>query len=388
MSYSISEVWSGTGSAIPGWENAGFTVAWISETDGVARRIQKKNGRKCYSNIPTTRNLVDFIVFRVDSSSIKMKKAIEMIKEDLPPAFLIETEKEISPASLPLDYHLIALNLNASFYFSAHAKIRNYILGFLAKRVPDEELLFALNEKIKQTRRTETISVNDVVDDIDHFILTPFNRHSRSVHSSTRPCPEVHSRSGHAFNKKMHHPSDSVPIEESKVLGLDIIATICGIPELERPKAMERSSWFKWVGKSMDANLANLIGCEVLNVLKQGYFKKKKRICINFGIERKNVFRTSKISFIIGELEDFASVCETMGISYSTEPNVTIEYLTGTNAETDRKFNEACKIQIPCDCKVKIKTRSCQLNRLEDITWFYKNKLFRSRKELLKSVDR
>lgn len=390
MTFLVCELYSGSGSALPGWEKAGFKVAWASDPEGPPRRIQRINGRKCHSSAPINRPNVDFFVSYVGQSNQRIKKAYEMIREDNPPVFMIESEFPINE-KISSKYDMISFSLNSSWYFTGHTRTRFYLIGVLITRNPDPYSLMKLEESIKKEKVEVQNSVISMADDVgSHFIVTPFNKNFRAIHSSSRPLPELHSRSGKPLGQYLPHPSDSALLSESKMLRNDQITKICGLEGLLKPKGMERSLWFKWVGKSLDPNLANLIGKRVMEILISGKSTvTRKQNLINLKFLKKPICRTSKISLLCKttDHEEIIEWCKKMDISIEVHPTIAVEYVIGRREDTDSCFNDLCKMKLPEECVVRIKTRLNKKNKLDDIVWIYQGILYRSKKKLKEVLD-
>lgn len=385
MTFLLSEFNSGAGTALTGWEKAGFKIEWLCETNGPARRIQRANGRKCYSVEPIFRKNVDFAVYYVSYNNKKIKKAFDMINEDLPPAFMIESDFPLNN-KIVSKYDLISFSLNSAWFFNAHTRIRFYLIGILIERNPNPNSLLNLQNSIQNQKRSLPNSVSSLIPDIQsNIIITPFNKNSRAVHSSTRPLPELHSRSGKSLGKYWPHTSDSALLSESKILRNDQVSKICGLSNFKKPNSVTRDLWFKWLGNGLDPGLANLIGYEIFKILNSGNtFVNRKPNLINIKQERKIICRKSKISLLCNSdsTNEIIEWCDKMEVNLRLKPTIIVEYLTGSREDTDVCFNDLCGMTLPKNCLVTIKTRMNQANKLDDITWFYDGVLCRSKKQL------
>jgi hypothetical protein len=391
MTFLLSEFNSGSGTALSGWEKAGFKIEWLCEVNGPARRIQRANGRKCYSLEPIFRKNVDFAVFYVNSNNKKIKKAFDMINEDLPPAFLIESDFPLNN-KIVSKYDLISFCLNSAWFFNAHTRIKFYLIGILMNRNPNADSLLNLQDSILKHKKSLPNSVESLIPEIhSNIIVTPFNKNSRAVHSSSRPLPELHSRSGKSLGKYWPHTSDSALLSESKILRNDQVSKICGLNNFIKPSSVSRDLWFKWLGNGLDPGLSNLIGCEILKILNSGNsFVNRKPNLVNIKHDKKIISRTSKISLLCKteNTDEIIQWCDKMNVKLELSPSILIEYCIGFSENTDICFNELCGFTLPKNCVVRIKTRKNQTNKLDDVTWFYDGILFRSKKKLKDLIDK
>ncbi len=390
MTFLLSEFNSGSGTALTGWEKAGFKIEWLCETNGPARRIQRANGRKCYSVEPIFRKNVDFAVYYVSNNKKKIKKAFDMINEDLPPAFMIESDFPLNN-KIVSKYDLISFCLNSAWFFNAHTRIRFYLIGILIERNPNQHSLLNLQNSILNQKKSLPNSVISMVPDIHpNIIITPFNKSFRAVHSSSRPLPELHSRSGKSLGKYWPHQSDSAVLSESKILRNDQVSKICGLDNFIKPNSVTRDLWFKWLGNGLDPGLANLIGSEILKILNSGNsLVNRKPNLVNIKQERKIISRKSKVSLLCKSesTSEIIEWCDKMKVNLELNPTVSIEYCTGSSQDTDICFNNLCGMNLPSNCLVRIKTRKNQTSKLDDITWFYNGVLCRSKRKLKEIIE-
>lgn len=355
---------AGTGSCINGFERADFKVLWSQEVNGVARQIQRENHHRSYFRLPADRERADVLFFLGFSSSDN-----EILRLDKPRAFLIESEE--IPGLVSKDYDLLTVTVNSSRFFSAHARIRNYTFGVRTtenEAPPFDEVLQLLTEHTRDTCRGMLESCEDLG---QYVLITPYRKSGRMVYKSIHPCPEIHARAGKNLISFEPHPSDSATQSEAKILREDQLLRILNLTGLRKPRTMTRQCFFKWAGKSLDPDLAELLGRCLKSLLGVENGGPPRDPVMHGSCASQALFHKSAMAFVTGAntLNEAVRAAERLGIEVVESPRITMTYVQGSVLPTDLLFNQLVGKRLATGITTVIKERRSKAGGFDRVSW-------------------
>lgn len=326
---------AGSGSCLSGFTRAGFNIVWSQEVDGSARQIQRENDNRSFFRIPQDRERADVLFFVGFRSTDN-----DLLRLDNPRGFLIESEE--LPDLITEDYDLLTVTVNSSRFFSSHARIRNYTFGVKTtenEAPPFVNVLQLLSEHSMDNCR----GMSDSCDDLSQNVLiTPYRKSGRMVYKSIHPCPEIHARAGKKLTCFEPHPCDSALQSEAKMLREDQLLRILNLTSLKKPRTMTRQCFFKWAGKSLDPDLAELLGRCMKSLIGQENRPATRDPVIHESYAPQVSFNKSAMAFITGANTPSEAIraAEGIGIEVVESPRITMRYKQGSVLPTDLIFNQ------------------------------------------------
>lgn len=377
----LAIIGTGTGSSLDGWKRAGFELAWAHEDDGVARRIQKANGYNSLFRFPQDEKATQAVVF-LDRTTLGARER-RLIEFENPLCFLVETTKALDLDAMP--YSVLGIRLNSSRFYSAHARIRKYY--FCLRSDLPSTALESVRERVIQACKFQCKGMRQVCPSVGEFVLmSPRRAGGRTVYNSLHPCPQVHSRSGQQPRHHRPHPCDSTTQGNARVLRQDQIVDILNLKGLKRPQSVSVSLFLKWCGKSMDEDLACLLG-QCLSGLIPNVVAGAMRRPFYTGIYKDEArFRAGAVAFVTGapELSVALQVAKRKGIKIINGSLVALTYIQGSRDDTDRVFVDLARVvSLPSGTVTTIKEHRNKSLEFDSVQWSLGDKIAKTRKQLL-----